>query len=198
VGSRLLILLLPAVRSMVKWVTVTEVAKNPFEGLKRGDMAKIEEIKKSLTQKDSGDAAVTGLLAKTPSFTVAEYLAKYPDSKDLGEDYRIGGYDVLSITVYEEKDLTIESIRVSADGFISFPLIGRLRVADLTTSEAEKIIAKSSPRGLPPGRPCFRHGEQVRGTQILSSRSGEESRQLSPSGQGAGPGRDLQGQRPCY
>lgn len=128
-------------------VTVTEVAKNPFEGLKRDDMAKIEEIKKSLTQKDSGDAAVTGLLAKTPSFTVPEYLAKYPDSKDLGEDYRIGGYDVLSITVYEEKDLTIESIRVSADGFISFPLIGRLRVADLTTSESEKLIAKKLAEG---------------------------------------------------
>jgi polysaccharide export outer membrane protein len=121
-------------------VTVTEVGKNLYEGLKRDDAAKLAEIKKSLSEKKPGDAQVANILEKTPSFSVPEYLAKYPESKLLGEDYKIGGYDVLSITVYEEKDLSLESIRVSADGFISFPLIGRFRVADMATSEVEKLI----------------------------------------------------------
>ena len=124
-------------------VTDVGVAKDLYEGLKRDDVAKLQEIKQSIiTKKDEEDSEVTGLLGKTPSFTVSEYLTKYPESKTIGEDYKIGGYDVLAITVYEEKDLTIESIRVSADGFISFPLIGRLHVADMNTSQVEQIIAR--------------------------------------------------------
>jgi hypothetical protein len=98
-------------------VTDVEVSKDLYAGLKRDDVEKLQEIKKSIiTQKDEGDSVVTTILDKTPSFTVPEYLTKYPESKTIGEDYKIGGYDVLAITVYEEKDLTIESIRVSADG----------------------------------------------------------------------------------
>jgi len=132
-------------------VKVTEVAKDLYAGLKRDDVAKIEELKRSITQKDTGKnaggAEVEQLLGKTPMFTVTEYLAKYPESKMIGEDYKIGGYDVLSITVYEEKDLTIESIRVSADGFISFPLIGRFHVADMNTSQVQQIIARKLAEG---------------------------------------------------
>jgi polysaccharide export outer membrane protein len=130
-----------------KVVKVTEVEKDLYAGLKHDAVAKLEELKRSITQKDTGDATVTNLLGKTPSFTVTEYLVKYPESKVIGEDYKIGGYDVLSITVYEEKDLTIEAIRVSADGFISFPLIGRIHVADRTTSEVEKMIARKLAEG---------------------------------------------------
>ena len=136
------------VDSQVVKVTDVEVAKDLYAGLKRDDVAKLQEIKKSITtQKDEEDSAVTSLLGKTPSFTVPEYLKKYPESKTIGEDYKIGGYDVLSITVYEEKDLTIESIRVSADGFISFPLIGRLHVADMNTSQVQQIIARKLAEG---------------------------------------------------
>ena len=128
-------------------VKVTEVGNNLYEGLKRDDAAKLAELKRSLSEKDPGDVQVANLLGKTPSFSVLQYLAKYPESMLLGEDYKIGGYDVLSITVYEEKDLSIESIRVSADGFISFPLIGRFRVADMTTSDVEKLIAQRLAKG---------------------------------------------------
>lgn len=128
-------------------VKVTEVGKDLYAGLKKDDVAKIEELKRSITQKDPGDAAVTDLLGKTPSFTINEYLAKYPESRAIGEDYKIGGYDVLAITVYGEKDLTMESIRVSADGSISFPLIGRIQVADLNTAEAEKLITQKLAEG---------------------------------------------------
>lgn len=131
-------------------VKVTDVDTRPdlYAGLKQNDVEKLQEIKKSIiTQKDEEDSAVTSLFGKTPSFTVPEYLSKYPESKTIGEDYRIGGYDVLSITVYEEKDLTIEAIRVSADGFISFPLIGRINVANMNTSEVEKLIAQKLSEG---------------------------------------------------
>ena len=158
--------LLPVVYFVLLWgcggvdgrvVTVTDVRKDTglvrekglYEGLRRDDVARIEEIKRDLSQmeKDSGTSAVADILGKTPSYSIAEYVAKYPESKTIGEDYRIGGYDVLSITVYEEKDLTIEATRVSADGFISFPLIGRLQVADLNTSEVEKLIARKLAEG---------------------------------------------------
>ena len=130
-----------------KVVTVTDVEKDLYAGLKKDDVAKLAELKRRITQKDEGDVTVTNLLGKTPSFTVTEYLLKYPESKTFGEDYKIGGYDVLSITVYGEKDLTHEAIRVSADGSITFPLIGRIRVADLNTAEAEKLIARKLAEG---------------------------------------------------
>jgi len=111
--------------------------------LKKADKAKLEELKKTITApKDPGAAALSDILEKSPSYTVAEYLAKYPEHKDLMSDYKIGGYDVLSIQVYEEKDLSRESVRVTADGYITFPLIGRLKVAELTASQIEKLISQ--------------------------------------------------------
>jgi polysaccharide export outer membrane protein len=132
-------------------VKVTDVqipTSSVYSGLKRDDVARLEEIKKSIiTKKDEGDSVVASIIGKTPTFTVAEYLKKFPESLTIGEDYKIGGYDVLAITVYEEKDLTIESIRVSADGFISFPLIGRIHVAEKNTSQVEAMISRMLAEG---------------------------------------------------
>lgn len=123
-------------------VKITEI-KNPLEGLKREDQARIQDIKKNL-QKDQEDSDLKSILEKTQTFTVAEYLAKYSalHSRDASSDYKVGGYDVLSITVYDEKDLSRDAIRVSADGLISFPLIGRIAVVGLNTSEIEKLISR--------------------------------------------------------
>lgn len=129
-------------------VTITEVSDpaGTYEkfDLKRDDLKKIQEIKKTLIskEKDPETSALTDILQKSTSFTVSEYLAKYPESKEAISDYKIGGYDVLSIIVYEEKDLSRESVRVTAEGYITFPLIGQIKVADLTTTEIEKLIAK--------------------------------------------------------
>lgn len=147
-ASLLLLAACGGVDSQVVKVTDVAVAKDLYAGLKSGDVTRLQEIKKSITtQKDEEDSAMASLLGKTPSFTVPEYLKRYPESRTIGEDYKIGGYDVLSITVYEEKDLTIESIRVSADGFISFPLIGRLHVADMNTSQVQQLIARKLAEG---------------------------------------------------
>lgn len=128
-------------------VKVTEII-NPLEGLKQEDQIRIQEIKKTLGSKEDS-AGLKDILEKTQTYTVAQYLAKYSagNGKSPHSDYKVGGYDVLSITVYEEKDLSADSIRVSAEGLISFPLIGRIRVGGLTTSEIEKLISQELAKG---------------------------------------------------
>ena len=121
-------------------VTSLSGAKN-LDGLKKEDRVMLEELKKSKDKKEV-DSSIADALEKTPHYTVSEYLAKYPPSKGMETDYTVGGTDVLGITVYEEPDLSKEAIRVSGKGYISFPLIGRLKVAGLTTSEIEKMISE--------------------------------------------------------
>lgn len=59
----------------------------------------------------------------------------------LAQDYIVGEGDVLKITVYEHDDLTM-TVRVSGEGTIAFPLIGKVPVAGLTlTRIARKITA---------------------------------------------------------
>jgi polysaccharide export outer membrane protein len=62
------------------------------------------------------------------------------------EDYRLGGGDVIRISVYEYPDLTTE-IRISETGKISFPLVGEFTIAQLTVVEAERLIAKKLDEG---------------------------------------------------
>ena len=62
------------------------------------------------------------------------------------EEYVIGGRDVLEITVYDEPDLN-RKIRVSNSGYMSFPLIGDVKVAGFTAAEIEKIIESRLKQG---------------------------------------------------
>jgi polysaccharide export outer membrane protein len=122
-------------------VKVTPVPVSQIGGLKSEDRARLEEIKKARGQ-EKRDPTLSAVLEETQHYNVTEYLMKHPEaSGQAGQDYRVGGYDVLSITVYEEKDLSRDAIRVSADGYLSFPLIGRVKVDNLTTAEIEKRIA---------------------------------------------------------
>jgi polysaccharide export outer membrane protein len=56
------------------------------------------------------------------------------------DDYVVGTEDVLKITVYNHPDLTTTE-RVSGEGKITLPLIGEIRVADMTTDKVAKEIA---------------------------------------------------------
>lgn len=47
--------------------------------------------------------------------------------------YRIGAGDVLSIKVWKESDLSLDSVRVRIDGKITFPLLDDLQAAGQTT-----------------------------------------------------------------
>ena len=57
-------------------------------------------------------------------------------------DYRIGPLDVLTITVFQEKDLSLEEVPVDASGNIIFPLIGQIKVASSSSAEVSDLISK--------------------------------------------------------
>lgn len=57
------------------------------------------------------------------------------------DGYRLHQGDVVQISVWGEASLQKDA-RVLPDGSISFPLAGRLMVADLTSTEVEKLIAE--------------------------------------------------------
>lgn len=56
------------------------------------------------------------------------------------KEYKINPSDLLEISVYQEPDLN-KIIRVSQDGYISFPLIGKVKIEGITVIEAEEKIA---------------------------------------------------------
>ncbi len=109
--------------------------------LKEEQRAQLEEIRKETEEGRGVDPSLDKELKHTPTLSIAEYQARYPESAARAKDYKVGGFDVLSILVYEEEDLTREAVRVSGDGYISFPLIGRLQVDGMTTSEIEALIS---------------------------------------------------------
>lgn len=61
--------------------------------------------------------------------------------EDGRSDYRIGRQDLLEISVFGVDELD-QTVRVSDDGSISMPLLGRLSVAGLTKNELEQLIAR--------------------------------------------------------
>ena len=55
---------------------------------------------------------------------------------------RLGKSDVLSISVYDEQDLSVRGIPVRPDGKISFPLIGDVQAEGLTVDELSETITE--------------------------------------------------------
>ena len=62
------------------------------------------------------------------------------------QDYRLGGGDILHITVYGHPDLNLDA-RVDEQGKINFPLIGELAVAGDTASAAQTRIGQALEKG---------------------------------------------------
>ncbi|MBI4025013.1 MAG: polysaccharide export protein [Verrucomicrobia bacterium] len=56
------------------------------------------------------------------------------------KDYRVLPLDVLSISVFQEKELEREA-KVTATGYITFPLLGKVQVGGLLVSEVETKLA---------------------------------------------------------
>jgi polysaccharide export outer membrane protein len=56
-------------------------------------------------------------------------------------DYTIGVQDVITITVYDQADLT-GKFTVDADGSLTFPLVGRIKAAGLTLRHLEDDLKK--------------------------------------------------------
>lgn len=82
------------------------------------------------------------LLAPQPPATPARPAAKRPAPPPSQPAYVIGPQDVLNITVFDEPDLT-NKYRVDAEGFITFPLVGRVSASGLTPREfQDRLIAQ--------------------------------------------------------
>lgn len=65
----------------------------------------------------------------------------YAQDDDANKNYVIGSEDVLDITVWDHDDLT-RTVTVAADGYFSFPLIGRIKAGGLTVRSLETKIAQ--------------------------------------------------------
>jgi len=61
--------------------------------------------------------------------------------------YTLGGGDVIRVIVYGDDSLS-KSYKVDDSGMLSFPLVGPVRVAGLTTSEAAGAIASALANGF--------------------------------------------------
>ena len=116
-------------------VSVEQVAG----GVGQEELEQIAQFKEA-RQESAVDPQLEQVVEGAVNLTGDEYIATYGQGT-AGEEYRIGGNDVLSITVYEESDLSRESIRVTRDGSLNFPLIGKLDVTGMTTAQVEKLIA---------------------------------------------------------
>jgi polysaccharide biosynthesis/export protein len=57
------------------------------------------------------------------------------------EDYRLGAGDLLKIVVFDHDELSIDA-RISQTGNITFPLVGQVPVAGLSTRNAELLLAR--------------------------------------------------------
>ncbi len=66
-------------------------------------------------------------------------MSALSSKRDPYRDYKIGPEDLLDITVFEDVQLN-KTVRVSSQGNISLPLLGILKVKDLTAYELEKEI----------------------------------------------------------
>src|SRR5882672_640802 len=57
------------------------------------------------------------------------------------EDYRLGAGDLLKIVVFDHEELSVVA-RISQTGNITFPLVGQVPVAGLSTRDAELLLAQ--------------------------------------------------------
>lgn len=86
-----------------------------------------------------GDRDVIRLRAVPVREPAAETPESFPPIPS-ASDYRIGRQDLLEIRVFGLEELN-QTARVSSDGSISMPLLGRLEVAGLTKTDLEARIA---------------------------------------------------------
>lgn len=63
------------------------------------------------------------------------------------QSYKIGPADLIQITVYQESDLD-RLARVSPEGIVTFPLIGKVQVGGLDVPSAEEAMAEKLKRYL--------------------------------------------------
>lgn len=91
--------------------------------------------------------------------------------------YKIALTDLLRVDIYQEDDLRTMS-RVDAKGRINLPLVGEVKVAGLTISDAQKAVENA-----------YRDGRYLRSPQVTINVEAYAPREVSIQGQVRSPGR---------
>lgn len=85
--------------------------------------------------------ARAGLLARTLITALTLALVGLMPATSKSDDYRLGAGDLLKIAVFDHDELSIDA-RISQSGNITFPLVGQVSVAGLSTRDAELLLAR--------------------------------------------------------
>jgi polysaccharide export outer membrane protein len=116
-------------------------------GIKESEREMISRLRVGARQGAPG-SELQDISSTTQKLTVEEYLGRFDEPLETSEeDYAVGGNDVLTILVYDEPDLSRSNIRVTRDGTISFPLLGRLQVGGQSISQIEEFISRQLAEG---------------------------------------------------
>lgn len=102
-----------------------------------------------------------------------------PLSKTPAGEYRIAPYDSLSVSVFQEPDLSTPAntpLHVDANGKISLPLIGTVPAAGKTTNELASAIASQL------------QGRYLKNPQVTVAVAGSAQQKLSVQGEVTQPG----------
>ena len=91
--------------------------------------------------------------------------------------YTLVTTDRLRIAVFQEDDLS-SIVRIDANGDVNLPLVGEVKVAGLTVSQAQKAIEDA-----------YRNGLYLRNPQVTITVEEYASREVSIEGQVRNPGR---------
>lgn len=82
------------------------------------------------------------------AYSSSEYSGNFNSSNgasDFGivvdENYILQASDVIQVSIFLEPDLE-KSVRIEADGTVTLPLIKKVKVADLTVSDAQELITQ--------------------------------------------------------
>ncbi|MFT5448859.1 MAG: protein involved in polysaccharide export with SLBB domain [Gammaproteobacteria bacterium] len=73
---------------------------------------------------------------------LSEAIGSRPQASTAQAEYLIGPDDVVTVTVYQEPDLSIENAKVGPDGTISMPLLGNLTVSGLSSRQLHALVTQ--------------------------------------------------------
>jgi polysaccharide export outer membrane protein len=82
-----------------------------------------------------------GHLTRASLVALATLFAACIQASAAPEDYRLGAGDLLKIVVFDHDEFSVDA-RISQTGNITFPLVGQVPVAGLSTRDAELLLAR--------------------------------------------------------
>lgn len=71
---------------------------------------------------------------------VACFFSQVSFGQNTEENYTVSTDDTIQITIFDEPDLSLASVRIGASGTISMPLIGQITVLGLSISDIEALL----------------------------------------------------------